>query len=149
MDLDNRAWKLGGGYKFGNAKLGLIYENIKLSDAAGGFDMKRNAWYLNGMYTMGNVDLKAAYGNAGDVKTSAGTLSDSGAKTYSLGADYNMSKRTKVYALYTKTKNDTNASYGVGAGQGSSYVPNNNTSGTFGNTGDDPSVLSVGVRHSF
>jgi predicted porin len=146
---DDRAWKLGAGYTFGNAKVGLIYEDMKLEDTVGAAELKRKAWYLNGMYTMGNIDLKAAFGSAGDTKTNVGTVPDSGAKTYSIGADYNMSKRTKVYALYTKTKNDTNADYGVGAGQGSAYVPDNNTSGTTGNSGDDPSVFSIGIRHSF
>ena len=148
-ELDNRAWKLGLGYKFGNAKVGLIYEDIKLDDQSDNY--KRKAWYLNGMYTMGNVDLKAAYGSAGDIKGTGG-FNDTGAKTYAIGADYNMSKRTKLYALYTKMDNDTNASYGVGVGQGSAYFPDNSTSPgstTNGDSGDSPSVISIGVRHSF
>lgn len=145
--LDNRAWKLGAGYNFGNAKVGLIYESMKLK-SDGGWDAKRTAWYLNGMYTMGSIDLKAAYGRAGDVKGSVG-WDNSSASTYTLGADYNLSKRTKVYALYSKTSNDTNGEYGVGAGQGSAYNPNSSLNGTSGNVGDDPSVLSIGVRHTF
>jgi len=146
--LDNRAWKLGLGYNFGNAKVGLIYEDMKLDPIGASNDVKRKAWYLNGQYTMGNIDLKAAYGSAGDVKGIGGSP-DSGAKTYSVGADYNMSKRTKIYALYTKVNNDDNANYGLGMGQGSAYFPNSSLSGTAGNVGDDPSVISIGVRHSF
>jgi predicted porin len=143
--LDNTALKLGVGYTFGDAKVGFIYEDMKLKDTASITEYKRKAWYLNGMYTMGNIDLKAAFGSAGSLKN----FNDTGAKTYTLGADYNLSKRSKIYALYTKTKNDTNAAYGVGAGQGSAYVPSNNTSGTSGNSSDDPSVISIGIRHSF
>lgn len=146
--LDNRAWKLAGGYSFGSAKIGLIYEDMKL-DVVGTGDLKRKAWYLNGQYDIGAIALKAAYGRAGDIKGSLGTNNTS-MNTYTLGADYNLSKRTKVYALYSKTKNDANANYGVGAGQGSAYIPNTGaTTSTNGNIGDDPSVFSLGVRHTF
>jgi predicted porin len=125
--------KAGVGYKFGDLALGLIYERLSQT---GSTVNDRNAWYLNGAYNMGNIVLKAAYGQAGD----GDTVADTGAKSYTLGADYVLSKRSKMYAEYVKTKNDAGASYGFGAGQGSTYVPA---------AGEDPSVFSLGMRHSF
>jgi predicted porin len=131
---DRDAWKLGLGYNFGNAKVGLIYEDAET--ILGGSAEDRKAWYLNGAYTMGNVVLKAAYGRAGKI---SGT-SDTGANTFTIGADYNLSKRTMAYAQYQKVNNNDNATYGLGAGQGSAYTPA---------AGADPSAFSVGMRHSF
>ncbi|MCA1978065.1 MAG: porin [Thiobacillus sp.] len=132
---DRDAWKAGVGYKFGDAQLGLIYEDAET--VLGANNVKsRKAWYLNGQYTMGAIVLKAAYGRAGDVKTQA----DTSARTFDLGADYNLSKRTKMYAVYQKTNNDTNGTYGLGAGQGSALTPG---------AGEDPSAFSIGVRHTF
>jgi predicted porin len=121
------------GYKFGDLALGLIYERLSQT---GSTVNDRNAWYLNGAYNMGNIVLKAAYGQAGD----GDTVADTGAKSYTLGADYVLSKRSKMYALYSKTKNDAGGTYGIGAGQGSAYIPA---------AGEDPSVFSLGMRHSF
>lgn len=132
--VDRDAWKLGLGYNFGNAKVGLIYEDAETIIAGSAED--RKTWYLNGAYTMGNVVLKAAYGRAGKISGTNGT----GANTFTIGADYNLSKRTMAYAQYQKVNNDSNATYGLGAGQGSAYTPA---------AGSDPSALSIGVRHSF
>lgn len=137
---DRDAFKLGAGYAFGNTKLGLIYEK---ADSAGLLTVgtvtkvrDRSVWYLNGAHTMGNIVLKAAYGRAGDLDG----MNDTGADTWSLGADYNLSKRSYLYAYYTATNNDSAGTYGVGQGQGSAVVPA---------AGRDPSVFSIGMRHSF
>ena len=130
---DQSGVKAGVGYKFGDLALGLIYERLS---ETGSTVTDRNAWYLNGAYTMGNIVLKAAYGQAGD----GDTVAETGAKSYTLGGDYVLSKRSKMYALYSKTKNDAGGTYGIGAGQGSAYAPA---------AGEDPSVFSLGMRHSF
>ncbi len=131
---DRHAWKLGAGYNFGNALVGFIYEDAQ--DIVGVNAQNRKAYYLNGQYNMGNIALKAAYGHAGKLDT----VADSGANTYTLAADYNLSKRSRLFAQYTKTNNDTNGTYSLGAGQGSSI-----TAGA----GTDPSVFSLGMRHTF
>jgi predicted porin len=133
---DRHAWKLGAGYSFGDAKVGFIYEDAQNLVGLAANARNRKAYYLNGQYNMGNIALKAAYGHAGKLDT----VADSGANTYSLGVDYNLSKRSRLYAQYTKTNNDTNGTYGVGAGGGSAYTPA---------AGTDPSVFSIGMRHTF
>lgn len=129
---DRDAWKVGLGYNFGNATVGLIYE--KAGTVIGGSEEDRNAWYLPVTYTMGNVVLKAAYGSAGDTQT------DDGAKFYTIGGDYNLSKRTKLFATYAKTNNDNNGTYRAGVAGNASITPA---------AGHDPSILQLGVRHAF
>jgi predicted porin len=129
--------KLGLGYKFGDAAVGFIAERIKL-DYLAGTNESRNAFYLNGSYKMGNNVLKAAYGQANDWSDTP----DSGSKQFTVGVDHNLSKRTVAYALYSKMNNDTNGTYGLGGnGAGGAYNP--------GAGGQDPSVISLGMKHSF
>lgn len=129
------AWKLGVGYKFGDFKVGLGYES--LDDDAGATVNDRNAWFINGAYAMGPITLKAQYASAGDGDTAADTSAD----YWAIGADYKLSKRTKVYALYASTDNDAAGTYTTGgAGAGGIYAPA---------AGTDPSVLSIGIEHSF
>jgi predicted porin len=86
---------------------------------------------------MGAIALKAAYGKA----NSLAGLSDSGSKQYTVGADYGFSKRTTVYALYTKINNDTNANY--------DFALNPTTGANGGAIGGDPSGFSLGMKHAF
>jgi predicted porin len=65
-------------------------------------------------------------------------IGNDGAKLYTLGADYAFSKRTTVYALYTKISNDSNAAYNFAL---------NGASGV--GAGDAVNGMSIGVKHSF
>lgn len=128
--------KLGLGYTFGATKVGLVVERLK--DSRSDSELTRNAWLLNVAHTMGANVIKAAYGKANDGKD--GT-SDTGAKNITIGLDHNLSKRTAVYALYTKTDNDTDATYNIGGnGAGGAYTPA---------AGKDPRAISLGMKHSF
>ncbi len=143
-DRKEDAWKLGAGYSFGDFKLGLVYE--KTSDEFGGLIGKpgddyagHHSVYVSGAYTMGANVIKAAYTKAGDMNS----VSDSGAKQWSLGFDHNMSKRTTVYALYSKLTNDNNGTYGLLVGA------DTNGGVPAGHANSDPSVFSLGMKHSF
>ncbi|MCP5278199.1 MAG: porin [Thiobacillus sp.] len=132
---DLTAWKLGVGYKFGDAKVGVGYESM--DDDAGATVNDRNAWFINGAYAMGPITLKAQYAKAEDGDTAAST----GADYWAIGADYALSKRSKVYALYASTDNDAGATYTTGgAGAGGTFAPAAGTS---------PSTISIGIEHSF
>ncbi len=134
--VDESMWRLVGGYTFGDLKLGAQYERGS-ADAAWS-DADRNAWGLFANYAMGNIVLKANYLSVGDYKG----VNDSGANQYTLGVDYNLSKRTTAYALYAKIKNDNNAAFDIGRAQS---IGDTTTTGN----GDDPSVFGVGIRHAF
>jgi len=81
----------------------------------------RTTLRLAGMYTMGNTELHANFGRAGDYSKLVG---DQKANQYTLAVNQNLSKRTKVYAFYTKIDD-----------KGTLYT--------------DFSSFAVGVRHNF
>ncbi len=85
----------------------------------------RTNWRVAGMYTMGKTELHANYGHAGDYSRRAG---NNEADQFTFGINQNLSKRTKVYAFYTKVDDK-----GVGA---------NAIYGDF-------SSVALGVRHNF
>lgn len=132
---DRKGMKLGLGYNFGSLVLNGVYERLSSDTAL--LTSERDAWLLGAGYSMGNMVLKAQYAKAGE---SDAVLGNDGAKYYVLGADYLLSKRTKVYALYTALDNDTNASYFFG----------NTTSDGFASfAGTKPSTFALGMRHTF
>ena len=82
--------------------------------------------------------VKIAYAKADDGDNPA---TKTGATMMAAGVDHTFSKRTTVYALYAKTKNEANATYGLGqGGAGGSFTPA---------AGEDPSVFSLGINHAF
>ena len=92
-------------------------------DAAG----SRNNFRLAGAYMMGASELHVNVGRA----NSWSNYANSAATQFTLGYNYNLSKRTKVYGYYTKVNNSANADYMTGA------------------NGVDFSSVAVGVRHNF
>jgi predicted porin len=83
----------------------------------------RTTYRLAGMYTVGNSEFHLNYGRAGAYSDRVGSFGDS-ANQYTLGYNYNLSKRTKVYGFFTKVA-DSGSLYG------------------------DFQSLAVGVRHNF
>lgn len=144
-DLKNTA--LGGTYDFGMAKAGLQYVHSTLSVAAAGGSVSQNVYTLGGSFNVGsNGAVKAQYSHANAVSGTAvlGGGTQSGAKMFAVGYDYNFSKRTMGYVAYAKTTNDaastlTVNNYGHG-GSAQTGAPG---------AGQDPSALSIGLSHSF
>ena len=92
-----------------------------------GANTKRNNVRLAGMYALGASEFHVNVGVAGKVEG----VADTDAKQFTLGYNYNLSKRTKVYTFYTKVDNKAQAIYATGA------------------PGVDFSSFAVGVRHNF
>ena len=88
-----------------------------------------NNFRLSGMYTLNASEFHVNVGHAGKWSK----VADSSATQWTLGYNYNLSKRTKVYTYYTKVNNKKGASY-------HDNVQNN---------GDDFSSFALGVRHNF
>ena len=134
---DVTAWRAGVGYTFGNTKLGLAYENNDAEAAGGTTSNDGSAWYVSVAHKMGNITLNAAYTDRDEYTSGA----DNGAQQWTVGAEYSLSKRTSVYALYTQVSNDTNGTNNIGAGTGIATVSTV--------AGGDASGFSLGVNHSF
>lgn len=132
-NADQKAWKLGAAYSIMDFTLAAMYEKTDDSLGVNGVNLLgHRTWYVSGKYQMGAVALKAAYANAGTA------VANDGAKSYTVGADYGFSKRTSVYALYTKINNDSNANYNF------AY---NAATGVGG--GDTVDGFSLGMKHAF
>jgi len=138
-DVDRSIWRAVAGFNVGGFKLGAEYERASADSNVAAFaGDDRNAWGLFANYALGNVVLKANYLTVGDYEG----VNDSGAKQYTVGVDYNLSKRTTASVFYAQIKNDTNAGFDIGRAQGVS------DSTTVAN-GADPSVLALGLKHTF
>lgn len=112
-----------GLYEMGAFTVGAYVQRDTDASGAG----SRTNLRLSGMYTMGATELHLNLGKAGKV----GGLANSDASQLTVGVNQNLSKRTKVFAYYTKTDNKANASYATGT------------------PGADLSALALGVRHNF
>jgi predicted porin len=123
---------LRGSYALGAFTLGAYYQYVTLDNINGtSTDAKRHAYRLAAMYAMGASEFHANFGRAEKIKAGGNNLSGTAANQWTLGYNYNLSKRTKVYGFYTKVDNNANISYQGGA------------------PGADFSSLAVGVRHNF
>lgn len=122
----NRTAVIRGMYEAGPFILGSYYERSKL--AVSGEERNRNNFRVVGAYLIGNNEFHINYGIAGDFSG----LDDSGAQQWTVGYNYNFSKRTRVYAFYSQIDQDNKADY---------YVS--------GPVGAKASSYGLGLRHNF
>jgi len=133
-----KATKLGLGYKMDAFLVNFVYEktsdNLTAVTAANTFG--HSAYYLAGQYNISSTDaVKLAYGKSNQI----GAVLNSGATQFSLGYDHAMSKRTKLYAIYSKISNQSGAANSF----------SQTTAVSANGVGASPSVISVGMSHSF
>lgn len=123
-------------YTFGQFTVGAYYQRNKDDNqwSATG-NGSRNNFRLSGMYTLGASEFHVNVGHA----NSWSHVNDSAATQWTLGYNYNLSKRTKVYTYYTRINNQSNANYTAG-GAFSSLA---------NGPGKDFSSFALGVRHNF
>jgi len=126
QDTDDYQFALRGLYTMGNFTFGGYYQ---YSDLAALGD--RNNFRLSGMYVMGAGEFHVNVGWADDWSK----VNDSAAVQWTIAYNYNLSKRTKVYAFYTTVDNGNNFSYFGATGAGGAAL--------------DPSSFAVGIRHNF
>ena len=120
-DFTNKVWDLGGTYDLGAVKLAGIYGKNK----AGSFNAKN--WLLGATAKMGPGALLASYARFKE--------DDAKASKIAVGYQYDMSKRTNLYAVYAKIST------------------NNHAEGVFSirdwNADDYTSGMNFGMRHKF
>lgn len=146
-DTKQTTSRVGFGYNFGAAKVGVGYNTTKLRNNTASTETKVNSWLLSGAYAIGKTTLKAQYVTASDTK--GNSTSSEGAKQWTVGADYSLSKRTSLYALYTTLRNDTNSSRTLGNNSGVLGANTGIATVTASGAGEDPKAFSVGMVHSF
>lgn len=104
-----------GLYEFGPVVVGGYVQRAQNTFGAAG-KKDWNVYRVSGMYVMGQSEFHLNYGSADKM------VADDGAKQLTVGYNYNLSKRTKVYGFYTKLNADVGADF---------------------------SSLALGVRHNF
>ena len=147
--------RLGAGFNMGSFKLVAQYDSLEdgshapVGPVGTPFNQPGDftAFMVGGAFTMGNVVLKAnymegEYGGDALAVNGAGDPTPQAARDveqFTIGADYNLSKRTTVYALYAAGQNIT-----LGSGVGSTDPIK-----SCGTCGGDISVISLGMTHTF
>ena len=148
-DVWEYAYKLGFGYSVDQFAVNLIYE--RTHDNFGkkyGYPQEdifgHHAYYIAGKYNISGSDaVKAAYTKVNDLNLGGIGVNDTGAKQWSLGYDHAMSKRTTVYALYTRLNNNQHASYALmNSGATTAGVASNGFDSS-------PSAFALGMKHTF
>jgi predicted porin len=106
--------------------------------------LSRNAWYVSGTWQIGAASLRAGFSKAGEGKGSAletvgffRSGPGTSANQLTLGVDYALSPRTSLYTYYSRIANDDQAIYDFAI----------NELGI--SAGARPSVLALGMRHTF
>jgi predicted porin len=124
-------WNVAGSWDFKILKLSGFYSQIEIDGLVGGKAGQDN-WYIGVTAPLGQANLKASWGQI----DGNGTADARGAKQWAIGADYNLSKRTAIYATWASINNDNTSDFRVAA-QGD-LSPGQSSSGA-----------EIGVRHSF
>jgi predicted porin len=162
--------RLHGAYTFPfGLKLGLVVDASKLaiqsSAGVGASEIKKTTWavpisWTSGPHTVFGTfarasKLKGSLGGAGGTTTDLSSVmvtpagagatpmsvgDNSSAKFYSLGYQFDLSKRTTIHANYALIKNDALIGY--------DFFSNGVTMNA-NNFGADPRIISLGVRHAF
>ncbi len=117
---DHSQWRVGGGYDAGGWKVAAVYENEAIERINGNDWTDVDRWDISGAFTLGMGEIKGTYFDWDD------SITDVKGSGFSLGYDYNFSKRTQLYVLYHDSTIE---------------APNYND--------DDLQIVSVGVNHAF
>ena len=133
-DVDLTAWNIAGSWNFGFMKLAGFYGQMEADGRVAGISgtAGRDNWYIGASAPFGQWNLKGSYGG-----TSGNDLLDNvDATQWAIGVDYNLSKRTALYATWSSINND-HSTFSVSSQAGALSAGNNSTGG------------QLGVRHSF
>jgi predicted porin len=133
-DASGTNWNIGGSWNFGFMKLSGFYSKIDISGSLNGVnfaDRGQQNWFIGGSVPFGQANFKISWGQSDG--TGAASI---GAKQWALGADYNLSKRTAIYATWASINNNSGSAFRVAPT--SVLTPGTNSSG-----------FEVGARHIF
>ncbi len=148
-DGEDRKHRIGVKYKLMDRwMVGALYDRTEsrghFSNGAGA--LRRNAWAVVTEYSWGAHEIYAMHVRATDVRCQGATLGngvncgssgETGAQLWTLGYNYQLSKRTMIRTTVSKIFNQAAAKYDFSNGR------------TGAAAGADPFGISVGLRHRF
>jgi predicted porin len=139
---NDRGTKIAAAYRFGETRIALAAEKLTYETTTG--TLERKSYYLSATHQVGAHGIRFGFAKAGDGEGSStqkiGFIkkgADTGATHYTLGYDYNFSKRSSAFAYYTHLKNGKNGVYDF-AINGLGVDPGSTLKG-----------IAVGMRHAF
>ena len=143
---DNKSWLLAGSWDFKFMKLSATYAS-GTGDQAGLGGISDTRHYSLGLVVpvSAAAKIQAVYGSRDDRR-----VTDLDFNYMSLGGEYMLSKRTNLYAAYTKIMNK-DMTTGAGVVTGAAVVANSalNTGLALSATTYDPTAIQFGLKHSF
>ena len=179
VDAKDTGIQVGAKWNFGPGEIGVGYEQLKWGNTATGTtldsSLKVPAYVVNGRWNIGPGAVWGSYAGAEgkSCTNTVNTVTVIGsaacgvkAKMYSLGYDYVLSKRTKMYVAYNKIDNGSTtlangaqvgSSYYYIAGPAANSVPSTAAVGFQGGQGTngglaqgtDVTTIGVGIQHVF
>ena len=112
------------------------WTSIFRTTVAKNFKLDATSFSLGLQYKIGNGRIMTSFSRQDDR-----TLSNSDASQIAIGYDYNLSKRTDVYTVFGRIKNQNDGQYALGAAS---------ASGGFTETpGGNARAVQIGMRHRF
>jgi predicted porin len=141
--IDDRQIRLSGHYVLPmGLKIGLQLDRATRQNVGSAtvpsVSNSRTAWELPISYQLGQGAIMGSYTRAGDY----GSVSNSGAKLFTLGYDYALSKRTNVGVFYSKLSNDTNGAY-------QPFLAGTSFTGSGLLAGESAQTFALAVKHVF
>lgn len=136
-DSSGTNWNLAGSYDFGVVKLTAFYGDLTYQA------LDQSNWFIGLQAPIGLWTLKGSYGQVKRDGIEVYAPGWDGQKAWQLavGATYDLSKRTALYATYSHIDNSDGARFIVGALQG--------VAGGGGGANENSQGFEFGIRHSF
>ena len=132
-DTTGSNWNIGASWNLQVVKLSAFYSQVEVEGNQLAGKAGQDNWYIGAAAPYGQWNFKATWGQA----DGTGLRSAIGATQWALGVDYNLSKRTALYAAYSAIDDDASSRFRVTA-QASALSAGNNSTGA-----------EFGVRHIF
>jgi predicted porin len=136
------AMKAGLAYQFPTTRIAFVYERLHYRTATG--DLERNGYYTSIVQQVGTGSVRIGFALAGNGTGNATETvgffrsgEQTGATQLTVGYDYPLSKRTALFAFYSRIDNKRNAMYDFAV----------NDLGV--KAGADPQTFAIGMRHNF
>ena len=120
-------WNIGGSWDFGVAKVLGYYDHEDLNTSP--IERKEDVWHISGVIPFGQSEVHVGYTNS-KLKPSQGasTTVDQWAATY----QYNLSKRTALYATASRLDNKDNTTLALPGSPGATQVNGKSSGAEFG-----------------
>jgi predicted porin len=131
-DITHSVWNIGGSWNFGFVKVSGFFARAEVSGGVfAGSD--QDNWLIGAAVPFEQWNFKLAYSEA----KGGGAISGNGGTQIAVGVDYNLSKRSALYANYSHIDNDGSSTFRV-----ISASPSITAGGT-------SQGVQAGIRHSF